>query len=82
MRLHPPPDCPHCGESLDSVYETTYDTYTFNPATGHYEDDGYLTITCPYCNGKLGDVPGFEDGMCNYIPPQEVAPCPSTPTTP
>lgn len=67
-----PPTCPHCGEELDHVDETEYNVYSFDPNTGTYDEDGTITIDCPYCGGDLGETPEFEDGACNYVHPSKL----------
>lgn len=63
-----PPKCPECGSELDHVDETEYNVYTFNPKTGTYDEDGTLTVSCPYCEYDLGgNTEEFGDGACNYV---------------
>lgn len=59
-----PPRCPYCGADLLRVFETHYETYTFDPKTGTYKVDGEAEIKCPDCGANLYEV--FPDGVCNY----------------
>lgn len=63
---HQPPTCPECGEPLEDIYETHYETYTFNAETNSYDDDGYATVKCGFCEADLRGMPEFECGACNY----------------
>lgn len=64
-----PPKCPECGANLFRVFETNYETYTFDVNKGVYKEDGDLKMTCPDCNADLYDV--FPHGVCNYVHPSK-----------
>jgi len=67
--VYVPPTCPHCDEELLIVREVIHNTFVFDKDTGTYDERGTQTTTCAYCDGELDEyeVPGFEDGVCNYI---------------
>ena len=49
-KKYEPPKCPGCGQPLEFVYETSYETYTFDPETDSYK--GNLNIN--YSNALVG----------------------------
>ena len=62
------PKCPACGEKLEVVWETEFNTYVFNPKVGRYEhnwDREDIEIRCSHCESRaVEDI--FEEGCCNY----------------
>jgi ribosomal protein L34E len=67
-RVFTPPTCHNCGEPLITVKSTDISTYTFNPKTGKYDQDGYAEERCGNCEEIVAgeDTDPFPDGVCNY----------------
>jgi len=67
-----PPNCPSCGEPLDSVEWYEEANYKWDPETGGYVESMVFGSSvgwskCPQCAHTLGrDTDGFEEGPINY----------------